>query len=70
MPLRPRWKIESDRLAKESVNTAYAALREMTAGSSSYAFLLERSLALMQQSKALQDANKPPEPPPKNPLLD
>eukprot|EP00965_Chrysotila_dentata_P163679 5404743-Pleurochrysis_carterae.AAC.1 len=42
----------------------------MKAGSSSYELLLERSLELMQQSKALEDANKPPTPPPKSPLLD
>eukprot|EP00965_Chrysotila_dentata_P146002 4823313-Pleurochrysis_carterae.AAC.1 len=39
----------------------------MKAGSSRYKELLEKSIAIMQQSKALEDANQPP---PKNPLLD
>eukprot|EP00965_Chrysotila_dentata_P237531 6201969-Pleurochrysis_carterae.AAC.1 len=29
MPLRPRWKIECDRLAHKSIKLAYAALRGM-----------------------------------------
>eukprot|EP00965_Chrysotila_dentata_P177031 5846558-Pleurochrysis_carterae.AAC.1 len=67
MPLRPRWKIECDRLAKESIEIAHAALREMGKESSRCEELFAKSLALMKQSRALQDANKPP---PKNPLLD
>eukprot|EP00965_Chrysotila_dentata_P130814 4324563-Pleurochrysis_carterae.AAC.1 len=67
MPLRPRWKIECERLAKQSIAIAYDALREVGTGTSRYTELLAKSIAIMEQSKALEDANKPP---PKNPLLD
>eukprot|EP00965_Chrysotila_dentata_P116609 3854406-Pleurochrysis_carterae.AAC.1 len=68
MPLRPRWKIECDRLAKKSIEIAHAALRAM--GTPRCKKLFAESLELIKQSRALVDANKPPEPPPKNPLLD
>eukprot|EP00965_Chrysotila_dentata_P013269 438418-Pleurochrysis_carterae.AAC.1 len=68
MPLRPRWKINCERLAKESIATAYAALRHV--GTPRYIELLAKSTATAEQAKEFQDANKPPEPPPKNPLLD
>eukprot|EP00965_Chrysotila_dentata_P082708 2728930-Pleurochrysis_carterae.AAC.1 len=67
MPLRPRWKGECERLAKESIALAYDAIREMGKDSARCEELFTKSLALMRQSRALQDANKPP---PKNPLLD
>eukprot|EP00965_Chrysotila_dentata_P037223 1238443-Pleurochrysis_carterae.AAC.1 len=67
MPIRPRWKIECERLAKQSIAIAYEALREMGTGTSRYEQLFAKSLALMKQSKALEDANKPP---PRSPLLD
>eukprot|EP00965_Chrysotila_dentata_P168094 5550989-Pleurochrysis_carterae.AAC.1 len=65
MPLRPRWKIEVERLAKESIAIAQAALREF--GTPRYFELLATSTAIAEQAKELQDANKPP---PKNPLLE
>eukprot|EP00965_Chrysotila_dentata_P171958 5675012-Pleurochrysis_carterae.AAC.1 len=68
MPLRPRWKIECDRLAKRSIKIAHAALREI--GTPRCEELFKESMELMKQSRALMDANKPPEPPPKIPLLD
>eukprot|EP00965_Chrysotila_dentata_P002499 80911-Pleurochrysis_carterae.AAC.1 len=61
MPLRPRWKTECDRLAKVSIAFAHAALRET---------IFKESIQLMTQSRALMDANKPSEPPPKDPILD
>eukprot|EP00965_Chrysotila_dentata_P082470 2722648-Pleurochrysis_carterae.AAC.1 len=67
MPLRPRWKIECERLAKQSIAIAYDAIREMGKEGSRYTELLAKSIAIMQQSKELEDANMPP---PKNPLLD
>eukprot|EP00965_Chrysotila_dentata_P034126 1136116-Pleurochrysis_carterae.AAC.1 len=68
MPLCPRWKIECDRLAKKSIEIAHANLREL--GTPRCQELFKESIELMKQSRALMDATKPPEPPPKNPLLD